>query len=154
MSIESQMNQAIEDAISKELPAAVGEVLKKRLAQADDDSRALQFYKREYESMLAKIGIAEKQIAEFGKQEAALYEREKVVAQREKTADYQQLQLTCEKEKVVLVQDMFRTVFQNRITRESVMTPMKLTQDYTQSGGGKSEYVEDHVTTHTVEEER
>lgn len=71
--------------------------------------------------------------------ERVLSINERALSERENKIELTCLELKCEKEKVFLVQDMFKTVFQNRQLRESTYYPATKVTEYTPNGGSRCE---------------
>lgn len=129
------MKEEIQEAIAKNLPAAVGTELKKRLEQAERDAENLKMYKEKYDALGPVLSRAQSDLANLQAAETDLKKREREVATRE--ASMQRLELTAqfEREKVGLVLGMFETVFKNRIVRETALVQRESVSRQEYNGG-------------------
>jgi len=137
-----QFNKIIEES----LPEQVGVLLKQRLIKAEEDDKKVTHLTRKVEEKDKTIENLNLLYAELKRERDSILERERTVAVNEKALSEREnkiclthLELKCEKEKVTLVQDMFRTVFQNRQVRESTYYPATKVTDYSSSGGSRCE---------------
>lgn len=129
----------LNEAISKNLPAAVGTELKKRLEQAEADEKELKRYKEMYPQREREMVEARTELDKHRQAERDMRAREAAVALREK--EIQKLELTSqfEKEKTDLVLGMFKAVFRNRIVREEALVQRESVQTTSYAGGGGQE---------------
>ena len=135
----TDMTNDIKEAISKNLPAAVGTELKKRLEQAEADEKDLKRYKEMYPQREKELAEARTELDKRRSEDRAMQGRENAVAVREK--EVQKLELTAqfEKEKTCLVLGMFHTVFQNRVVREKALVQRESVTSQSYAGGGGQE---------------
>lgn len=135
----TDMMKDLNEAISKNLPAAVGTELRKRLEKAEADEKDLARYKEMYPQREKELAEARAELTKWHNSEVALRAQEAAVAVREK--EIQKLELTAqfEKEKADLVRGMFNTVFMNRIVRENAIVQRESVHRETYSGGGGQE---------------
>lgn len=90
------MEQEIKDIITKNLPHHVGEVLKVKLAKADDDAyqvKRLESELIEKEESIRKLTSLNKELSVKILSEETLKEREKAVEERERNLEIEMLQL-------------------------------------------------------------
>lgn len=95
------LTKEVTDAIEKQLPAQVGDVLRKRLEQAERDARALAEAKLSLERHTIQAANLSARIAELeGKLEkhGDLAKREEAVLQRERNAEINDLKTKLEAE--------------------------------------------------------
>lgn len=119
------MKEEIRLIIQKNLPAEVGQVLKERLEKADQDERMLEslksvklaLEKREKE-LVAEIESYRK----FDERNKALDARERILHDREITAEVEQLkfQVTMEKEKTQFAKEVALGLVRNSEYRKTV----------------------------------
>ena len=119
------MEQEIQDIISKQLPAQVGEVLRKRLEQAEQDAQAVvkyrntsESYRRECDEYRQKIEVLKLQLEKH----VALEARELAVEAQERNIELVLAQNRA-KEAERLADSIFRlteTVFRNPVYKETV----------------------------------
>ena len=81
------MEQDIRDAIEKNLPATVGDVLKKRLTEADSDRRALESASEDVARLRSENEVLKAECDAFNKRWVDINKREAAVASREQAAD-------------------------------------------------------------------
>lgn len=142
------MEHEFKAIIEKNLPAQVGDVLKKRLEQADKDAADLSTARKANEDAVKKIDDLNKQIADYKKfdeRNSALEAREKACEIQErdlkvKTLEYQ---LQSEKDKTVFAQGLALGLVRN--------TEFKRTVFDTKNGPeGVDQYGNTRYATHTV----
>jgi hypothetical protein len=95
------INTEVTAAIDKNLPIAVGDVLRKRLEQAEKDAKELAALKAQHDTLKFANDGNLKAIAELKDQlakHAALEVRERAVADRERTAEVAELKVRLEAE--------------------------------------------------------
>jgi hypothetical protein len=93
------MEKEIEEIIKKNLPEHVGEVLKKRLTEADNDAFDLVKYKQFYEDTKDSLAKANLKIEEYKKLDERnfkLEDRERTVAEKERMLDVTTLKIQLE----------------------------------------------------------
>ena len=132
------MDQEVKAAIEKNLPSAVGDVLKKRLEQAERDAQERDSYKGKCARLEAQVQRTEGERTTWREKALAYEGREDALVKREK--EIQKLELTAqfEREKTTLVQTMFNTVFQNRIVRENALVTRETVTRNEYGSGGSS----------------
>jgi hypothetical protein len=135
----TDMLKDLNEAISKNLPAAVGSELKKRLEQAEANEKELKRYQEMYPQREKELAAARTELDQFRASERAAKAREDAVTAREK--EIQKLELTAqfEKEKTGLVLGMFNTVFRNRVVREEALVQRDNVTRQEYAGGGVNE---------------
>lgn len=142
------MEHEFKAIIEKNLPAQVGDVLKKRLEQADKDAADLSTARKANEDAVKKIDDLNKQIADYKKfdeRNSALEAREKACEIQErdlkvKTLEYQ---LQSEKDKTVFAQGLALGLVRN--------TEFKRTVFDTKNGPeGVDQYGNTRYVTHAV----
>jgi len=136
----------ITKAIEESLPAQTGDILKKRLIKAEADEKRLLELTTQCDEQAGEIKHLNSLYSELKRERDSILERERVLSineralsERENKIELTCLELKCEKEKVFLVQDMFKTVFQNRQLRESTYYPATKVTEYTPNGGSRCE---------------
>lgn len=139
MSELGSMEKEIQEAIAKNLPAAVGTELKKRLEQAEKDAANLKLYKEKYEALGPVLSKAQSDLANLQAAETDLKKREKEVSVREASMQKLELRAQYEQEKTGLVLGMFETVFKNRIVRETALVQRESVSRQEYQGGGSNE---------------
>lgn len=119
------MEIEIQEIIKKNLPAHVGDVLKKRLEQADNDANELKSYKQAVVDRDKTIAEQQKRIEEykaFDIRNSTLESREKAVAEQERNQKVAALeyQLNSEKEKTKLVTDVAMGLVRNTEYKKTI----------------------------------
>ncbi len=118
------MDAEMQEIIKKHLPAQLGETLKKRLEQADEDADTVKNQKEQILSKDSTIRGLEKTITEYKKFDEinkGLEAREKVIADKESKLKIEELtyQLSSEKEKTKFASDVALGLVRNIEYRNS-----------------------------------
>lgn len=119
------MEQEIKAIIEKNLPAQVGDFLKERLIQAEEDAAKVKELQRILDTRAAAIRDLEKQIAYYKKLDErnnTLEAREKIVSDKERNLEIETLkfQLASEKEKSIFSKDVALGLVRNIEYRRSL----------------------------------
>lgn len=134
------MEKEIEEIIRKNLPEHVGEVLKKRLADADRDALELVKYKQFFEDTKENLANANVRIEEYKK----LDERNLKLEQREKDLDTREMefkihsleyQLAAEKDKTKFSEALAMGLVRNTNYREHIFDNEQNSGYYDQNTG-------------------
>lgn len=137
------MELEIQEIIKKNLPAHVGDVLKKRLEQADADASELKNYKEAVVSRDKTITEQQKKIEEykqFDDRNIKLEAREKTVAEQERNLRISTLEyeLKSEKEKTALITSVAMGLVRNTEYKRSIWDSER--QNPYQGGHGNMVY--------------
>jgi len=119
------MKTEIEEIISKNLPAQVGDVLKQRLTQADaleNEVKQLREYKISHEATIKGLRAEIDKYIAFDNRNSALDAREKELAQRELNLGLEILkyQLASEKEKTEFTKTVALGLVRNTEYRKTI----------------------------------
>lgn len=121
------ISKDIQEVINQQLPSAVGEVLRKRLEQAEEDAKALTAYKNELAQKNKKINELSEQVVDLQqtiRDHAALDIREKTIADRERELKVTLLegQLAAANDKTQFAKEVALGLVRNVEYRQSAMT--------------------------------
>ena len=114
----------IKAAIQKSLPSAVGDVLQKRLAKADEDAKQLERVQAHNQTLAKKVADLEATIKSDEEREGRIKKLQEAVELAKSTTHDKQIVEMIEKhadEKVKLVLSVVSTVFSNAKLKSVVM---------------------------------
>lgn len=119
------MEQEIKEVIAKNLPAHVGEVLKKRLSELEETERnhkALQELFVQKEKTISELNAKLSEYSKYDDRNSKLNIREAALEERERNIKIFELttQLECEKEKTNLVNGLAHSLVRNTEYRKSI----------------------------------
>lgn len=142
------MEQEIQEIIKKNLPAQVGEILQKRLEQAESDYRSLQNLKEKMLSLDEQIIRLNEEISKykaFDSRNSLLEIREKLVSEQERNLKIETLefQLQAEKEKTQFSKDVALGLVRNTEYKRSFMDNKTVPE-------GMDQYGNQRYATHTL----
>ncbi len=120
-----ELEQEFKEIIKKNLPAHVGDVLKERLAQAEQDKKDLESYKekdRVSMEMIQSLNIYLNSYKEFDIRNALLETREKEITNRETLQRIAELeyQILAEKEKTEFTKSVALGLVRNTSYRKNI----------------------------------
>lgn len=169
------ISQEIREAIERNLPSHIGDVLSQQLNElkalrsaheglkehAEENLKAIERLKEENAHLNSALGDIEHREHEVKNGEGELAEKAQKLALDQQKCD---LIIKHSEEKVALAKEFFEIPFKNRVLRESLHTQVPIRSDYVSTGrwnsqtGQNNEHVvrndtmQDQDTEHTVEE--
>ena len=120
MTIDKEILKVVEKTLPKVHAQALGDYFKK----ADQTEKDLAFATAKVKQLTEEKRILAELVEKAGdltNRSEVLDKREKDVAKAEAEQRLKDVELKCEKEKTILTVDLFKTVFQNRTLRTSVL---------------------------------
>ena len=151
------MNKEIEDIIAKNLPQHVGEVLNKRLVQADKDAAELEMCKKDIKNLNENNSALLKRISEQDTIERIQKETEKLkedleIRERNLKITVLTLQVDEANKRADVARELAFALFKNptykTIEQQNGMMPIKTS--YKDYAGNISESVVTHPTSNTI----
>jgi predicted RNase H-like nuclease (RuvC/YqgF family) len=150
------MEAEIRAAIEKSLPSAVGDVLKKRLEQAEQLAAKLESTQAHNQTLAKKVSELEATIKSDEERTGQIKKLQESIALAKTTTDDKRIVDMIEKhanEKVDLVKSLFTTVFANAKLKSTVLENSQVSQVVPGTGGGYYTTTTPVTSTKTTETE-
>jgi DNA-directed RNA polymerase beta subunit len=150
------MEAEIRAAIEKSLPAAVGDVLKKRLEQAEQLATQLERVQAHNQTLAKKVSDLEATIKSDDEREVRIKKLQECIEQAKAATDDRRIVDMIEmhaNEKVKLMQSLVTTVFSNAKLKSTVIENSQVPQVCNSPGGGNYTITNPVTSTKTTETE-